>query len=222
MTAQVKICGIKTEAALDAALAAGADYVGLVFFPKSPRHLEIDAARGLARYARQRGQARVVTLLVDPDDRFLGDVLEQVKPDVIQLHGHETAARVRVIRRAADRTIWKAVPVATKQDVTAAESFYAPGEVADVVLFDAKAPLGADLPGGNGLAFDWQILGPLKNQMPFALAGGLTPENVAAAIALTGAAIVDVSSGVERSSGVKDPELIRRFLLAAKRSKQTL
>ncbi len=221
MTALVKICGIKTEQALDAALSAGADFVGLVFFPRSPRHLDVDRARELARYSRARGKARVVALLVDPSDRFVEEVVDQVSPDVLQLHGSETIDRVRAIRRVSDRAIWKAVSVAKAGDVTAARPFYEPGEVADVLLFDAKAPPESVLPGGNGLAFDWQILKPLQGQMPFALAGGLTPGNVAAAISLTRAAIVDVSSGVERSPGVKDPELIRHFLLEAKRAKQT-
>lgn len=212
----VKICGIKTEAALDAAVDAGADYIGLVLFPKSPRNVDIAIAAGLAKRARKRSQGRtsVVALLVDPIDALVEEVVCEVRPDVIQLHGHESLWRVREIAAGTDVAIWKAVPVATDADVSAAQDYWQDGG-AVLLLYDAKAPSGpAALPGGNGLAFDWRILG--ERGRGGVLAGGLTPENVAEAIRLVAPMIVDVSSGVETSPGEKSPELIRRFIQAAK------
>jgi phosphoribosylanthranilate isomerase len=221
MTTKVKICGIKTEEALDAALEAGADYVGLVFCEKSPRHLDIATAKALSRRAHERSRAQVVALLVDADDGLIDRVTSEVRPDLLQLHGSETPERVREIQRRARVPVMKALAVGTESDVAGAEVYLEPGGRADLVLFDAKPPKdpGA-LPGGNGLAFDWRILEGVRGHYPFALAGGLTPENVADAIRLTGASVVDVSSGVERAPGVKDPELIRRFLRAAKAAKE--
>jgi phosphoribosylanthranilate isomerase len=222
MTTKVKICGIKTEEALDAALEAGADYVGLVFFEKSPRHLDVATAKALARRARERSRTQVVALLVDADDALVDRVASEVRPDLLQLHGSETPERAREIQRRARIPVMKAIPVATEGDAAAADDYLEPGGRADLVLFDARPPQDpAALPGGNGLTFDWRILAGVKGRYPFALAGGLTAENVADAIRLTGASVVDVSSGVERSAGVKDPELIRRFLQAAKAAKQT-
>lgn len=223
MTARVKICGIRDGEALDAALEAGADLVGLVMFPKSPRNVTLEEATALASRARRAGQdVKVVVLLVDPDDALVAAVAKAVSPDLIQLHGHETPERVRAIRRLSGRPVLKAVAVASKTGVEGALAYLEPeGAGADMLLFDAKPPAGpAALPGGNGLVFDWRILEAMKGRIPFALAGGLTPENVAAAIALTGADIVDVSSGVERKPGEKDPERIRRFLQAAKAAKE--
>jgi len=217
MSTRVKICGLRTEAALDAALAAGADLVGFVLFPKSPRNVSVAEAAALVRHTRASGGAQTVTLLVDPDDALVDLVAGEVRPDVIQLHGHETPARAEAIRIRSGLSVLKAVPVGTAKEVTAAYSYLEPGGGADLLMFDAKPPADpAALPGGNGLAFDWHILDGARDRAPFALAGGLTPENVAAAIALTGAAIVDVSSGVESRPGEKDPERIRRFLQAAK------
>lgn len=221
MSTQVKICGLRSEAALEAALDAGADFVGLVLYPKSPRNVSLDEAEALARHAHEQGTAKVVTLLVDPDDALVDSVARRVKPDLIQLHGHETPARAAEIRTRAGLPVMKAVAVAEAEDVAAALTYLAPEGGADLLLFDAKPPAGAGaLPGGNGLAFDWRILEGLRAKAPFALAGGLNPDNVAAAIALTGAAIVDVSSGVESRPGEKDPGLIRRFLQAAKAANQ--
>jgi phosphoribosylanthranilate isomerase len=220
MTTRVKICGLRTEAALDAALEAGADLVGFVLFAKSPRNVTIAEAASLARRAEARANVTTVTLLVDPDDAFVDRVVAEVRPRMIQLHGHETAERVEEIRSRSDIPILKAVAVSTADEVAAAARYVQSGR-ADMVLFDAKPPQGPGaLPGGNGLAFDWHILEAAAGGPPFALAGGLTPENVAAAIALTGAAVVDVSSGVESRPGEKDPELIRRFLRAAKAANQ--
>jgi phosphoribosylanthranilate isomerase len=216
MSTRVKICGIRTEAALDAALDAGADLIGLVLFAKSPRNVSVEEAASLARHARMHGNAEVVTLLVDPDDALIDRVTAEIAPDRLQLHGHETPERAQEIRARSGLPVMKAVPVAAAADVPAAFAYLAPGG-ADIVLFDAKPPANPDaLPGGNGLAFDWRILDAVRGKYPFALAGGLDPDNVSDAIVLTGAAIVDVSSGVESRPGEKDPELIRRFLRAAK------
>jgi phosphoribosylanthranilate isomerase len=208
---KVKICGLKTEAALEAALAGGADYVGLVFFPPSPRNISPEAAAPLA--AKARGRARVVALMVDPDDALLDAVVAAVDPDLLQLHGEETPERVAEVRRRWAKPVMKAVKVETAEDAEAALAYRG---VADLILFDARAPKDATRPGGNGAAFDWSALAGVKDKVAYMLSGGLTPDNVAEAIRVTGAAIVDVSSGVEARPGEKDPELIRRFLRAAK------
>lgn len=222
MSTRVKICGIRTELVLDAALDAGADLVGFVMYPRSLRNVSIAQAAALARRARERGTAEIVTLLVDPDDAMVDRVTSEVAPDVLQLHGSETPDRAEAIRLRSGLRIMKAVKVAEASEVAAAHAYLEPGGGADILLFDAKPPDDPSaLPGGNGLSFDWHILEAAKGSLPFALAGGLTPGNVAAAINLTGAAIVDVSSGVESRFGEKDPELIRRFLQAAKAANQT-
>ncbi|MDX2289234.1 MAG: phosphoribosylanthranilate isomerase [Hyphomicrobiaceae bacterium] len=212
---KVKICGVRTRETLDCAIEHGADYIGLVLFPKSPRHLEIEDAAGMAAHAR--GRTLTVVLLVDPDDALIDQVCAVVKPDLLQLHGRETPERVAAIRARAGRPLMKALGVSSRQDVADAEAYLRDG-LADLILFDAKPhPRAEDaLPGGNGLSFDWHILDGVRGKLPFALAGGLNPDNVAAAIRLTGADIVDVSSGVERVPGEKSPELIARFLAAAK------
>lgn len=213
MTTKVKICGLTDDAALEAALAGGADYVGLVFFPQSPRNVSPASAKTLAEKAR--GRAKIVALLVDPDDHLIETVVTTADPDMLQLHGRETPERVGDIRQRWGKPIMKAVPVETTNDATAALDYR---EVADLILFDARAPLDSTRPGGNGAPFDWSILTGVADPGSYVLSGGLTPDNVAAAIRSTGAAMVDVSSGVERGPGEKDPELIRRFLRAAKGS----
>ena len=218
MTIEVKICGLRNEATLEAALAAGADYVGFVFFERSPRNIVPATARALAEKAR--GRAKTVALLVDPDDALLAEIVSVVDPDIIQLHGTETPARVGEVARRFGKPVLKAVPVANAADVEAALAY---AGAADRILFDAR-PLPSEagaLPGGNGIAFDWQALAGIGGRIDYMLAGGLTPENVAAAVRLTGAPAVDVSSGVESRPGEKDPELIRRFIRAAKTAKQT-
>lgn len=213
--AKVKICGITDEAGLIHAIEAGADFVGLVHFEKSPRHLSIAAAAALAKSARALGKAQTVVLLVDPSDELVSEVKDNVAPDYIQLHGHETPERVEAIRaQAGNCGIWKAVPLKTREDVAAAQAYLAPGQAA-LLLFDAKPPPGATRPGGNALAFDWTILEGVASHFPFALAGGLNPDNVAGAAELTRAAIVDVSSGVEAAPGRKAPDLVERFIAAA-------
>lgn len=210
-TTQVKICGLKTEAALEAAIEGGADYIGLVFFPPSPRNVTPAAAKALAD--RARGRARIVALLVDADDARIEEVVAAVAPDLLQLHGEETPERVAQVRRRWGRPVVKAVKVATAEDAGAALAYRG---AADLILYDARAPADATRPGGNGAAFDWRVLLGVKDAAPFMLSGGLTPDTVGEAIRTTGAGMVDVSSGVESSPGVKDPELIRRFLRAAK------
>jgi phosphoribosylanthranilate isomerase len=215
MTTEAKICGITTPEALDAAIAGGADYIGLVFCSKSPRHLELAAAGELAE--RARGKVKIVALSVDAGDAALDEIIAHVAPDLLQLHGREPPARVTAIKQRFGRPVIKAVAVATADDVAGADQY---ASVADLVLFDAKAPPDAGRPGGHGRAFDWQLLAPVAGRMPFMLSGGLDPGNVGAAIAATHAAAVDVSSGVESAPGRKDPELIRRFLQAVKTAKQ--
>jgi phosphoribosylanthranilate isomerase len=211
MSTKVKICGLKTEAALEAALAGGADYVGLVFFAPSPRNLTPEMARTLA--AKARGRAKVVALVVDADDALIDSVVAAAAPDLLQLHGEETPERVAEIRRRCGTPVMKAIKVETAEDARRALGYRT---AADLILFDARAPADATRPGGNGAPFDWRALLGVKDELPFMLSGGLTPENVAEAIRATGAPIVDVSSGVETSPGEKDPELIRRFLRAAR------
>lgn len=209
MPVKVKICGVRTPAIIETAAEARADYVGLVLFPNSPRYVELEEARVLAAIAR--GRIGTVAVMVDPDDALIDGVIERVRPDLLQLHGSETPARVAAIKARAGLPVMKAVAIAGPADVLAAAAYAAS---ADHILLDAKADPGALLPGGNGVAFDWLALNGFA--APFALSGGLTPETVGAAIRATGAALVDVSSGVERAPGDKDAELVRNFILAAK------
>jgi phosphoribosylanthranilate isomerase len=217
MPAKVKICGIKTDEALDAALDAGAFYIGLVFFAKSPRNVDLATAARLAK--RARGRAQVVALVVDADDRLMDDIVDQVAPDMFQLHGKETPERVAEIAMRTKRPVMKAISVASEADALRGVAAYQ--LAADLILFDAKPPKGAELPGGNGVAFDWSFIQQAKEQTSYMLSGGLTADNVAEAIRQTGAYNVDVSSGVESAPGVKDAGLIRRFLEAVKTAKQT-
>ena len=212
MAVEVKICGLSTPETMDAALDAGADFVGLVFFPKSPRNVSLEQAAMLA--ARARGRAKTVTLVVDADDALLSAIAAQVDPDLFQAHGSETPARIAEIARLTGKPVIKAIRVHDDADIAAAAQF---STVASLILYDAKAPetLGNALPGGNGHAFDWALLEG-RQRPAFMLAGGLTPENVAQAIRVTGAPVVDVSSGVETAPGVKDIGLIRKFIEAAK------
>ena len=206
---QVKICGLSTALTMNAALHAGADFVGLVFFAKSPRHVSIGQASHLASLAR--GRAKIVTLVVDADDQLLRSIATEVNPDYIQAHGQETPTRIAAIHGLTGIAVYKAVKVRDVAHVVAAESYRS---VSPFLLYDAMPPEGAELPGGNGLAFDWNILAT-ANQ-PFMLAGGLTPETVAHAVVKTAAAMVDVSSGVESSPGIKDAGLIAKFITTAK------
>ena len=205
-----KICGLRTPADVEAAAQAGAGYIGLVFFPRSPRHLEITAARDLA-LAAPVGLAKV-GLVVDADDATLQAITDAVPLDMLQLHGKESPARVAEVKARFGLPVMKAVGVAEEADLAAIADYEA---VADQILVDAKAPKGAALPGGNGLAFDWRLIAGRVWAKPWMLAGGLTPENVTEAVRLTGAAQVDVSSGVETAPGVKDAARIAAFVAAA-------
>src|ERR1700740_917141 len=207
MSLLVKICGLSTRQTLEAALEAGADMVGFVFFPPSPRHLGLDVARGLAQAASRR--AGKVALTVDADDAMLAGIVEVINPDILQLHGHETPARVADIKRKFSREVMKALPVEETSDLAALSDYAA---VADRILFDARAPKGAPRPGGLGAVFDWRLLENLDLKRPFMVSGGLDARNVADALRLTGASGVDVSSGVERAPGVKDVDMMGGFI----------
>lgn len=213
MSAEVKICGLKTLEHLDAAIAAGASFYGMVFFARSPRNIALADAGALS--AAGRGRITNVALVVDAPDAEIDAIIAAADPDMLQLHGAETPARAAAIRQRTGRPVIKAISVEREGD-TAAASAYA--GAADLILFDAKAPRGAAHPGGNGLTFDWRLLSPLRGKMRFMLSGGLTSANVAEAIAITGAAIVDVSSGVEISPGEKDTALIHQFVRASRAS----
>ncbi|KQO76048.1 phosphoribosylanthranilate isomerase [Methylobacterium sp. Leaf88] len=210
-TIAIKICGLSTAATLDAALEAGADLVGFVHFPKSPRHVDLETGRALS--ARAKGRTERVVLLVDPDDAALAAAVAALDPEWIQLHGHETPERVAAIRAVTGRRVMKAVGVATSADLDAVHLYTG---VADRILLDAKAPPEALLPGGNGHAFDWDLLDGAVLPADYMLSGGLTPGTVAAALARTGARAVDVSSGVETRPGEKSPDRIAAFIAAAR------
>ncbi|KFI31218.1 N-(5'-phosphoribosyl)anthranilate isomerase [Haematobacter massiliensis] len=208
---RVKVCGLREPAHVAAAAEAGAAYVGFVFFPRSPRAVSIAEARMLAAEA-PAGLAKV-GLVVDADDALLDAILADVPLDMLQLHGRETPARVAEIRQRYGLPVMKAVGIAGPEDIARLADYW---QVADQILVDAKAPKDAALPGGNGVAFDWGLLWNLRWPVPWMLAGGLTPANVADALRVTGAGQVDVSSGTESAPGIKDPGLIRAFIEATK------
>lgn len=220
MSLLVKICGLRTPEAIDAALDAGTDMIGLVFFAKSPRHVDLPTAATLA--ARARGRTEVVALTVDADDQTLAAIAAAVRPDWLQLHGRETPERVAAIRAGHGLSVMKAVGIATVDDVAGVRAF---AGVADRLLLDAKPPKGSALPGGNGLPFDWRLVAGLDLEKPFMLSGGLDPGNVGEAVDLVGRSAsfagIDVSSGVERTPGDKDPERIRAFVAAARAADAT-
>lgn len=211
MTLLVKICGLRTPETLDAALAAGADMVGFVFFPPSPRHIGFEAARALGQ--RVQGRALKVALSVDASNDDLAKLVEALKPDLLQLHGRETPERVAIIRSRFGLPVMKALPVERKSDLAPIRIYE---KVADRILFDARAPREATRPGGLGKKFDWHLLEGLDLKVPFVLSGGLDAANVGEALRITGAPSVDVSSGVERAPGVKDPDKIHAFVRAAR------
>ncbi len=210
MPTEVKICGLSTEESVDAALEAGADLVGFVFFPPSPRNIAVERAARLAEPAR--GRARIVALTVEADDALLADIAAGLRPDFLQLHGKESPARAASVRDTTGIAVMKAIGVSVPADLARIRDYPA----ADRFLLDAKPPKGATRPGGNAAAFDWRMLDGFYSPRPWLLAGGLDPINVAGAIAATGAGGVDVSSGVESAPGRKDPELIRAFLKAVR------
>ena len=212
MSVLVKICGLKTPEALDVALEAGADMVGFVFFPPSPRHVGLAASAELGRRVGDR--ARKVALIVDADDVLLKSITDALRPDLLQLHGAETPARVQAIKARFGLPVMKAIAVEARADLAAVKLY---DTVADRLLFDARAPREATRPGGLGKPFDWHLLEELDLAVPYMLSGGLDPDNVAAALRITSAPGVDVSSGVERAPGEKDHDKIRAFIRAARR-----
>jgi phosphoribosylanthranilate isomerase len=211
MSLIVKICGLSTPETVDVAVDAGADMVGFVSFPPSPRHLGLDTARALGKHVRRR--AVKVALTVDADDATLADIVEALQPDILQLHGRETVARLRDIKQKFGLQVMKALAVETAADLASLPLYAA---AADRILFDARAPKEATRPGGLGAVFDWHVLENLDLKLPFMVSGGLNAGNVAEAVRVTRAGGVDVSSGVERAPGIKDPEMIRGFIRAAR------
>jgi phosphoribosylanthranilate isomerase len=211
MSLIVKICGLSTPATLDVALQAGADMVGFVFFPPSPRHLDLSRAQELG--TQIRGRAGKVALTVDADDATLGAIVEALRPDLLQLHGKETVDRIRQIKRTFGLPVMKAIGVETAADLAALPGYAA---AADRLLFDARPPRDATRPGGLGVPFDWRLLENLAPGIPFMLSGGLTAGNIQDAVQITRAGGVDVSSGVESGPGVKDAGMIRDFIQAAR------
>lgn len=207
----IKVCGLRTPQTVDAALAAGADMIGLVFFPKSPRHVDLALASALAAQAR-RG-AEVVALTVDATDDELAAIVATVAPDWLQLHGRESPERTAQIGARFGVRVMKAVGIGANEDIAHARLYV---DIADKLLFDARPPRGAALPGGNGLKFDWQLIAGLDLGVPFMLSGGLDAANVAEAIRLVRPGGVDVSSGVESAPGVKDGGRIAAFVSAAR------
>jgi phosphoribosylanthranilate isomerase len=207
----VKICGLSTRETLDVALDAGADMVGFVFFSPSPRHLSLETARDLGKQVEHR--ASKVALTVDADDATLANIVDALQPDILQLHGSETVARLRDIKQKFGLPVMKAIAVATPADLASLPGCAA---VADRILFDARAPRQATRPGGLGAVFDWHVLQNLDLKLPFMVSGGLNAGNVAEAVRVTRAGGVDVSSGVEGAPGRKDPEMIRAFIRAAR------
>jgi phosphoribosylanthranilate isomerase len=211
MSLLVKICGLSTRETLDAALGAGADMVGFVFFPPSPRHISLDVARDLERQVARR--AAKVALTVDADDATLAKIVETLRPDLLQLHGKESVARLRDIRTKFGLPVMKVIAVETAADLGSLPGYAA---FAERILFDAHPPKDATRPGGLGAVFDWQLLRGLDPKLAFMVSGGLTADNVAEAVRVTRAGGVDVSSGVERSPGIKDPAMIEHFIRAAR------
>ena len=216
MTLIVKICGLSTRETLEAALDAGAEMVGFVFFPPSPRHLSLEAARDLGTQVARR--ALKVALTVDADDATLANIVEALRPDILQLHGMETVARLRDIKQKFGLQVMKVIAVEAPADLASLPGYAA---VADRILFDARAPKGATRPGGLGAVFDWRVLENLGLKIPFMVSGGLNAGNVAEAVRVTHAGGVDVSSGVERAPGVKDYEMIRAFIRDARATELT-
>ncbi|MCC6890534.1 MAG: phosphoribosylanthranilate isomerase [Hyphomicrobiales bacterium] len=211
MTIEIKICGLTTPEALDVALEAGADFVGFVFFPPSPRHLGFEAARALA--ARVGGRARKVALSVDADNDWLTASIDALGPDLLQLHGRESPERVAAVRSRFRLPVMKALPIETRADLSPIRLY---ANVADRLLFDARPPRHATRPGGLGRSFDWTLLKGIRPGVPYMLSGGLDAANVREALQITGAGAVDVSSGVEVTPGRKDPDKIRAFVRAVR------
>ncbi|ERI12995.1 phosphoribosylanthranilate isomerase [Ochrobactrum intermedium] len=209
MVIDIKICGLKTPDAVAAALDGGATHIGFIFFPKSPRHITPQKAAGLRDAVK--GRALAVAVTVDADDETLDEIVEAVKPDILQLHGHETPERVAFIKARYGLPVMKAFSVREASDLAAIAAYQG---IADRFLFDAKPPKGSDLPGGNGVSFDWELLAALDADIDYMLSGGLNADNIAEALHKTQAPGIDISSGVERAPGEKDVRLIENFFRA--------
>ncbi|UXO82959.1 phosphoribosylanthranilate isomerase [Brucella intermedia] len=209
MVLDIKICGLKTPDAVAAALDGGATHIGFIFFPKSPRHIIPQKAAGLR--GAVKGRALAVAVTVDADDETLDEIVEAVKPDILQLHGHETPERVAFIKARYGLPVMKAFSVREASDLAAIAAYQG---IADRFLFDAKPPKGSDLPGGNGVSFDWELLAALDADIDYMLSGGLNADNIAEALHKTRAPGIDISSGVERAPGEKDVRLIENFFRA--------
>lgn len=204
---KIKICGLSTPEAIDAVIGGGATHMGLIFFEKSPRHLSLEKAAGLSKHAGSR--ITKVAVSVNADDAYLGEMISAVKPGMLQLHGSETPERVSEIKMRYGLPVMKAIALSNVADLEGATSYEG---VADMILFDAKAPVGVDVPGGNGVPFDWGLMDHFNPDVPYMLSGGLNTDNIHDALARSGAKSIDVSSGVESSPGVKDLKLVREFL----------
>jgi phosphoribosylanthranilate isomerase len=216
MTTDIKICGLTTEEAVEKALALGASHIGFIFFPKSPRNIEPADAGRLAQQAR--GRAKIVAVTVDADNDDLDEIVDLLAPDILQLHGSESPDRVLTIKAVYGLPVMKAFSVREADDLRKIEAYIG---IADRFLFDAKPPAGSDLPGGNGVSFDWNLMHLLDDGVDYMLSGGLNKDNIADALRLTGARGIDVSSGVERAPGVKDLDLMEAFFEAARRAETT-
>lgn len=206
MKPDVKICGLKSEDAVDRAVARGATHIGFIFFPKSPRNIEPAAAAELAE--RVRGHVKIVAVTVDADTDDLDEIVDQLKPDYLQLHGAESPERLLMLKALYGLPVIKAFSIRDAEDLERIDPYIG---LADRFLFDAKPPKGSELPGGNGVSFDWRLLQSLDGSIDYMLSGGLNKDNVAQALALTGARAIDVSSGVESAPGVKDIGMIDAF-----------
>ncbi|MCG6207887.1 phosphoribosylanthranilate isomerase [Rhodopseudomonas sp. HC1] len=217
MSVVVKICGLSTCDTLEAAVAAGADMVGFVFFPASPRHVGMDVAADLGKQVA--GRAAKVALTVDASDALIRDIVEILRPDLLQLHGHESPQRVQALKQTFGLPVMKAIAVATAADLAVLPAYAA---AADRLLFDARPPRDATRPGGLGTPFDWELLRDLDLALPFMVSGGIHAGNVAEALRITRAGGVDVSSGVEQTPGTKDPDMIRSFIRAARASEELM
>ncbi|AZV18515.1 phosphoribosylanthranilate isomerase [Mesorhizobium sp. M7A.F.Ce.TU.012.03.2.1] len=216
MALEIKICGLKTDAAMAAALAGGASHVGFIFFAKSPRYVEPAEAGRLREAAR--GKATAVAVTVDASDAFLDEILAQMQPDMLQLHGAETPERVAEVKARYGLPVMKALPLSEAADLERTKPFIG---IADRFLFDAKPPKGSELPGGNGVAFDWHILAGLDGGVDYMLSGGLNAANIGDALRLADPPGIDISSGVESAPGIKDPALIEQFFRAVRTARNT-
>jgi phosphoribosylanthranilate isomerase len=215
MKLDIKICGLKTEEAVDRAVALGATHIGFIFFAKSPRHIEPADAGRLAD--RVRGKAKIVSVSVDADNDDLDEIIDLIRPDILQLHGHETPERVLTVKAVSGLPVWKVFSIQEAEDLRKIGAY---DGIADRYLFDAKAPRNSELPGGNGVSFDWRLLATLDEQVDYMLSGGLNKDNIGEALAIARPTGVDVSSGVESSPGVKDLKMMEEFFDAVRRAMQ--